>query len=236
MNTPYKAVLFDLFGTLVENMPAAAHVQMIDSMAAALGVAPADLERAWSATGRDRFYGNFRTVEANLARVGELLGVTFAPEAVRQAVATRLEAIRTALEPRPDAVATLTELRAAGLRIGMVTNCPFETELLWPENPLAPLVEAPGFSSALGRCKPDRLFFLDVCAMLGVAPDKCLFVGDGGSQELETAEDLGMRSVLIKAPGDDRHWMVHETWPGLRVSSLHEVVGLALPSRSPIIG
>ncbi len=32
---------------------------------------------------------------------------------------------------------------------------------------------------------------------LGVTPEECVFIGDGGSEELEGARDLGMATIMI---------------------------------------
>ena len=64
-----------------------------------------------------------------------------------------------------------------------------------------------------------------VCDRLKVAPDRSLYVGDGGSRELTGATASGMDAVQIRAPYDtvtgDR-----EEWPGARISALKEVLAL----------
>ena len=41
---------------------------------------------------------------------------------------------------------------------------------------------------------------------LGVRPQQCLFVGDGGSHELEGARNLGITTVMITG-------IIKENWP-----------------------
>jgi putative hydrolase of the HAD superfamily len=64
-----------------------------------------------------------------------------------------------------------------------------------------------------------------VCDRLKVAPDRCLYVGDGGSKELTGAAESGMDVVLIRASYDtvngDR-----EEWQGTRISELKQVLDL----------
>ena len=64
-----------------------------------------------------------------------------------------------------------------------------------------------------------------VCNRLTVAPEGCLYVGDGGSKELTGASASGMDVMLIRAPYDtvpgDR-----EEWPGARISNLKQVLAL----------
>jgi FMN phosphatase YigB (HAD superfamily) len=46
-----------------------------------------------------------------------------------------------------------------------------------------------------GLVKPDKEIFYRCLQKLSVKAEECLYVGDGGSQELETAKALGMRAV-----------------------------------------
>jgi len=77
--------------------------------------------------------------------------------------------------------------------------------------------------------KPDPRIYRLACDGLGVAPHRCLYVGDGFSHELTGAANVGMRAVLIApsdevradAPGYEGH-----TWPGSRIETLSEVMNL----------
>ena len=50
-------------------------------------------------------------------------------------------------------------------------------------------------SCELGMKKPDIAIFQKCVSELSVAPRECLYVGDGGSFELETARSLGMYPI-----------------------------------------
>jgi FMN phosphatase YigB (HAD superfamily) len=39
---------------------------------------------------------------------------------------------------------------------------------------------------------------LEVCGELGVEPQRCAYVGDGGSDELRGGRELGMTAVLFR--------------------------------------
>ena len=55
--------------------------------------------------------------------------------------------------------------------------------------------DAPYLSCEQGLAKPEEKIFHRCVTELGVEPSECLYVGDGGSLELETAEKLGMKAV-----------------------------------------
>ena len=46
--------------------------------------------------------------------------------------------------------------------------------------------------------KPDSCIYLEAANRLGVAALDCVFVGDGGSNELEGARRVGMKAILAK--------------------------------------
>jgi len=101
--------------------------------------------------------------------------------------------------------------------------------VLWPALDLARLVDAPIFSSVAKMRKPDPGIYLLACERLAVMPQRCLFVGDGGSHELSGAEAVGMTAVCIRSPreeGYDPHRVDPEIWHGLTIVALGEVLGI----------
>ena len=105
----------------------------------------------------------------------------------------------------------------------------------WPRSPLRPCFDAAIFSCDVGAAKPDAGIYLAACETLGVAPAECLFVGDGGSDELRGAAALGM--VPVQMTGIlDRHFPELVASQGVaaryRVARLAELAEeLARPAR-----
>ena len=66
------------------------------------------------------------------------------------------------------------------------------------------------------------------CERLNVNPQDCLYVGDGGSQELTGALAVGMNPVLLKASSEreDLYRPGAEEWGGTTISNLAEVLRL----------
>ena len=46
--------------------------------------------------------------------------------------------------------------------------------------------------------KPDACIYEEALRRLGIMPDECIFVGDGGSRELEGAKSAGIKAVQAK--------------------------------------
>jgi putative hydrolase of the HAD superfamily len=153
-----------------------------------------------------------------------LADVGVPPDAMADVMSYRADFVRHCLVPRAGAVETLAELRARGYKIGLITVCTEDVELLWPESAFAGLFDAEIFSNAVGLSKPDPRIYQLCCDELGVEPREAVFVGDGANDELEGARRVGLRPILIHRPGEDPVWAEVRAWDGLRMTSIPEVL------------
>ncbi len=199
----YPAVLFDLFGTLIDNFTHSSLAQSLRDMAAALDAPAEGFAKGWADTYDARNRGGFPSPEANIVAVCDQLGLTPTPEQLAAALALRMNYVRGYLVPHADTIATLTSLKASGRRLALVSDCALEIPALWPATPFAPLFEVTVFSALRKAKKPEPIMYLSACEELGVAPSDCLYVGDGSSRELSGAAAVGMHPVLIRAPHED---------------------------------
>ena len=88
----------------------------------------------------------------------------------------------------------LRSIRSRGIHVGIISNCASEEVTAWDRCPIAPLVDVAIFSCDVGYLKPQRAIYGLACAELQAAPNECLFVGDGGSNELTGADAAGLSS------------------------------------------
>ncbi len=222
----YLAVIFDLVGTLADNFVSHEYEAALVQMASALSLPADDFRQMWSQTSKERNAGAFPGCEAHVERICRELGVRLERKQIKLAASLRLDYIRHVMTPRSDAMEVLWRLKEEGYRTGLISDCSAEIPLLWPENPLFPLIDAAVFSCSVGMRKPDpRIYQLEV-ERLDVCPEQCLYVGDGGSQELAGALSVGMQPVLIRLDADsiERHLINREHWDGPAVCSLREVL------------
>ncbi len=225
-----RAVIFDLFGTLVPPFSAAPYERALAEMVAAVGLDPVAFRRMWLyGTADGRMTGAFASIEAEIAHIARALGADPTPAQLTAAARVRLDFYRAALNPRPDAVATLRALKGLGLRLGLVSDCSCEAPALWPSTPFAALIDGPVFSCVAGVRKPAPRLYRLACERLGVAPGECAYVADGYHGELATAQALGMHAVLIAVPGEATGEFTPDEaagWAGARVAALSELVEL----------
>lgn len=225
----YDAVIFDLFGTLVDNASQEAIYNTYVIPATVLGVDVEKLAPVWLGIRRERDSGQFGSVAGDIRHVCDLLGLKPDLGRVDETVKQRLETYRMYTKPRATVISTLTKLRSEGFKIGLISDCGFEIPTIWDDFPFATLLDATVFSCCAGVMKPDPSLYKLACERLNVDPSRCLYVGDGGSRELTGARAMGMHPVLIRVD-TDHHMDIHRPdaveWTGSVISDISEVLGL----------
>ena len=221
-----QAVIFDLFGTLVNDFATSVGPTYTD-LAEVLQVPIEQFMPLWRQTTKMRSDGTFQTVEASIEHVCGIMGVRIRPEQMAKAVEIRLQQTRRALEPRPEAVATVGRLKDDGYKIGLLSNCSVEIPIIWPETVFADLIETAVFSCRARLMKPDPRIYHLACESLGVRPKDCLYIADGENHELAAAANVGLHSVLIRnSSRDNESELLREAreWPGSAISTLPDVL------------
>ena len=86
----------------------------------------------------------------------------------------------------------LNEITTSGIRLGLISNTDGSEILDWANSPLVGFFEVTVFSNVVGMVKPDPHIYQHTCKHLGVVPSDCIFIGDGNSDELRGAAQVGM--------------------------------------------
>jgi FMN phosphatase YigB (HAD superfamily) len=183
-----RAVLFDVGDTLVER-PTVGPGRRI---AEALGLSR-DAARAIT---RIVFRERFEEPRALAVRLRDALSLPRVPE-------PEVVAIWHAQEGEPievaGASACVARVRAAGARIGIVSNIwhPYAEGFRRACPTVPPLVESWQLSYRTGMPKPDPAMFASALRALGVAPADAVMVGDDLDKDVHPALALGMRAVWM---------------------------------------
>lgn len=189
-----KAVIFDMYETLIThyNCP----LYFGSEMAADAGVATSEFYRVW----RNDEYEWMRTV--GKMTLEELITMTLKDVGnYSQGLVEKLAAKRVATKVEcfnhlhPHIIPMLEELKKQGIKIGLISNCYFEEAKVIRESALFPYFDTVCLSCELGIRKPEKEIYKVCMKELSVEADDCVYVGDGGSYELETAKALGMKPV-----------------------------------------
>lgn len=211
--TDVRAVGFDLDGTLFDHLGSAC--AGVDRFVGALGVPPsAEVRDAWFEAEDAQFErwraGEITFQEQRRERLRSVLpqfGIE-APRGREEADALfgrYLEEYRRAWRPFDDSVDVIVALRAAGLRVGILTNGAQEQQLEKLRS-IGTLdsVDIVCTSEEIGVQKPDPRAFRTLAHRLGVAAGECLFVGDNPEHDVEGARRAGMGAVLVDRYGEHR--------------------------------
>ncbi|MFT3854452.1 MAG: HAD family hydrolase [Ilumatobacteraceae bacterium] len=106
--------------------------------------------------------------------------------------------------PYRDTATVLRGLRAAGVKVGVVSNTGWDVRGPFATHGLADAVDGFTLSYEVGAAKPHRAIFAIACARLGVEPAAVLMVGDDARAD-GGAGALGMPTLLLPPapPGGD---------------------------------
>lgn len=187
-----KAVIFDMFETLVTLHKVPRYFGR--NIAADLGADIDEFYPLWHETEEARSKGKMDFLES-LHWIGERMHYAYPeriPEVVEKRYAFKRDSLNLAEERM---VALLCELKKRGYKVGLISNCFKEEAEAIHESVLAPYFDSMMLSCEQGVMKPEHEIFDRCLAELSVAPEECLYVGDGGSMELETARGFGMKTL-----------------------------------------
>jgi putative hydrolase of the HAD superfamily len=221
----FQAVVFDFFGTLTRSVRRGP--QHAD-IARALGCDPDAVLSVLDRTFQVRARGQLGSAEATLRWVTEQAGGRPRTAQLLAAVPARINALKADTRLRADAESVLRAVRQRGLRTALISDCTHELPAFLPGMPIAPLLDATVFSVEVGLCKPDPLIYLEASWRLRVAPEHCLYIGDGGSRELTGAAAVGMTAIRLAAPDLADHLVfdADEEFTGPSVPSLTAMLDL----------
>lgn len=188
----FSAVIFDLFYTLINPLNPAF---MGGSEYDVLGMTREDFEGRNAVDYEARAGGAIRDPVEMIRHI--LRGLDFPDELIRRAACARLERVRRGLFGVEEKnLALLQGLRVAGIKTALVSNADICDVWHWKESPLAKGFDATVFSYDAGLLKPDPRIYALALERLGLDPDACLFVGDGGHRELTGAREVGLHTCL----------------------------------------
>jgi putative hydrolase of the HAD superfamily len=213
-----KVLLSDLFSTLISGGDDERDV-VNARMGAALGVDAVAFQRAFDASSYERFIGAYGDLPNTLRVIAERCGGTPTEEQVQEATGLRRALAQRLLGRAPAAtLETLAAFKAAGWRIGLVSNITAETQVQWATSPLAQYFDATAFSAEVGAAKPEPAIYEIACAALGADPGDCIYVGDGNDNELPAAASLGMHAIRTTEHADS-----DPTWSGPTITTYAEL-------------
>jgi putative hydrolase of the HAD superfamily len=195
-----RAVTFDVGGTLIEPWPSVGHIYA--EVAARHGhrqISPSLLNRnfknAWNS------FKHFQHTQSDWQAVVEATFRGLVESCATQAFFNELYARfaeAQAWRVFDDVQPTLLNLKARGLRLGIVSNWDERLRPLLRALDLDVYFETISVSCEVGESKPAARPFLVACAELGVKPGETLHVGDSLEMDVLGARNGGLQARCIR--------------------------------------
>ena len=187
-----KAVIFDMFETLVTHFESPLY--MGKQMASDIGIPETKFREIWDTSDAERTLGkkSLEDVIEEVLRVNNCYSEELFQTIISKRKNSKVECFK---HIHPEIMPLFNALKEMDIKIGLITNCFFEERDVIKESVFWDYFDAVCMSCELGLKKPDTLIFEKCMDDLKLSPDQCLYVGDGGSLELETARSLGMHPL-----------------------------------------
>lgn len=90
----------------------------------------------------------------------------------------------------------LLAIKKTGKKICLISNADIIDVMHWEKSPLSNLFDELIFSYEVGYLKPQTEIYDIALKRMNISPEKCIFIGDGGSNELKGAKALGIKTIF----------------------------------------
>jgi len=161
----------------------------------ALGISKEEWEIRNNKTYEERALGKNATPYEMMEYI--LNGLNVPKMKIQKAVEIRKQRIRKGLSTiEARSLDHIRTLKNSGYRVGLISNVDILDKVVLEEFNLEKHFTSVIFSYNERVAKPDKEIYLKMAEKLHTRPERCLFVGDGGSKELFGAKNVGMKTVL----------------------------------------
>ena len=192
----YKAVVFDLFETLMTEWGHKKYTK--NEMCADLGVERAEFDVFWDEKEQDRYIGSM-SFEDSILYVCEKCGKNVDTSTISDIIDKRIKTKSVCFEyVYPEVFQLLKTLREMGLQTAIISNCSSEEVNVLKESEIYKYFDEVILSYEVHMKKPDSCIYEEASKRSGVCLEECIFVGDGGSNELVEAKNVGMKAIQAK--------------------------------------
>ncbi len=199
-----KAIFFDLFHTLfsfISDKTKGRNTSEILSVP----------EDAWNQLlfdfSDDRLRGKEKDKYSIIRKLAHQYDPKIVEEVIRNAADYREKRFHDGLcHLKTSKIQVIEALKANGKKIGLISNADAIEVSGWSSSPFAPHFDSVVFSYQIGYIKPEPEIYQYALKSLEVSPEDSIFVGDGGSNELFGAKEVGITTVMTTE-------IIKQLWP-----------------------
>ena len=165
---------------------------------AMLHVDPARLRSVWAQSRQQASTGGFSTTQERIAWVAAQLDCRVANSVLDDLAKTTDDVWRLNVSLYSDTRTVLTELKARGLKLGILSNGPRAMVVLKDSLAISDLLDFFFVSCETGVLKPDPESYRIAIETMGLLPEQIAYVGDGNDHELNGARDASLYAVRVR--------------------------------------
>lgn len=103
---------------------------------------------------------------------------------------------RALINVNPTILDVLSDLKKSRKRLCLISNADVIDAMYWDQSPLSRFFDYAVFSYEVGYLKPETEIYRIALERMNARPEECIFIGDGGSEELSGAKEAGIRTIL----------------------------------------
>lgn len=187
-----KAVIFDMYETLITLFES--QLYFGTQMAVDVGISEEKFQESWKTTEYNRSIGKMTLEDA--LEIVFVNNKCYSKELLDSIVRKRVDIKEDSFKHiHSEIIPLLDNLKKNRMKIGLISNCFSEEAEVIEKSILYPYFDVVCLSYKEGIVKPNIEIYTRCIEKLNVKVEECLYVGDGGSKELETARALGMQVV-----------------------------------------
>ena len=189
-----QGVLFDLWGTLAYNNPkrSRADYQVI---AQKVGLSAEEIWRRWGNFSEEALRGRITSGEERAIRILSAVGAPL--ELANEMAQFEYDNRSAEVHFFPGVAEMLAELRQRGYRTCLISNCNYLTPSVVERLGLPDLLDDVILSCQVGLIKPEVEIYQLGASKLNLDTTDCVFVGDGGDNEMDGARQAGCQIALV---------------------------------------
>lgn len=186
-----KAVVFDMYETLITHYKCPLYFSA--EMAEDAGMRLEKFLPDWRKTDTQRSTGKmtFEEIIKTILTKNHCYSEEVYKKILQKRMQTKEECFRQLHE---GIIPMLEGLHERNIKIGLISNCFSEEVTAIRNSILFPYFDVACLSYEQGLMKPDLEIYRRCLEELQVSPKECIYVGDGGSQELQAAREAGIEA------------------------------------------
>lgn len=197
-----KGILFDLYDTLIHLENEEYH-RLEELFAVEAGIEFDIYRTVWRKYMPHRMRGDIKTLRDMVEVLFKELGLPYNQRKLNRLERMQVDTLMNTIRFYPDVDKLLSSLKDQGFILTLLSNTSHNSENVLDKIPWMHYFDHVVLSHKIGIIKPDPRIYLIALTNMGLEPGNCMFVGDGGSMELDGAANVGMVTAKVMQPGQN---------------------------------